>query len=497
MRFVRRPCFLMKAIFVVTVAMVFTAQAATAADAKLPVLGVTGTLPALLELVRDGNPSLRSQSDRVAAAAYEVEAVDGFFDTTISAAAGFAEGAMRTPGSLLPSITPDKSWVTEAALERPLRHGGVKLRASVGRWDSIGGGEIDNNSGTIAGAVIEKPLWRDRDFAMQRLEREAAQHGVDVAQARRLIVWQDTCHNMGVAYVDWLAACAEMKESQAAYGRVAQLLQETEKRVELDTTPAYQLAPARMEVAFSQDALYQAQAALDAARIKIMEVAGGSLPPDYLPEPAESELRDWADACARVAGDLPLGLDITVRHEWRAASAETMKHGALVRRSREEMKSDLSLFGGAGWRLNNQPSTRGDSDFGWEAGIVWRRPWGFAAEKATTAAREAEANAAQAELAAVITEIEAEFSRATTALEAACRRLEWVDRAVEAARNNLEAEAERFRLGEGRSRLVLDAQKDLTTANRSANAAAAQTIRAYINQARAAGIDFLPFKATP
>ena len=91
----------------------------------------------------------------------------------------------------------------------------------------------------------------------------------------------------------------------------------------------------------------------------------------------------------------------------------------------------------------------------------------------------------------------AEYQRAQTLFVAACRRLASVDRAVEEAQGSLDAESERFRLGEGRSRLVLDAQKDLSAANRSANAAAAQVIRAFINKSYAAGIPFMDFRAAP
>ncbi len=483
--------------FVVVVAFVALAACTVpAADPPPPVLGVTPTLPALLARVREANPQVRAQTDRVAAAGYDAAAVEGFFDTTLSAASGLAEGAMRTPGSILPGVAPTEAWVTEATAARPLRQG-VWLRGSLARWDSLGGGAADNDSGTVAGAALEKPLLRDRGFALQRLEREAARQGVEVAQASRQTVWQDTCHAVTLAYVDWLDAHAEQVESLAASGRVARLLAETESRVALDATPSYQLASARMEVAFRQDDLHRAQAALGAARIRLVELAGGDLPLDALPPPEADELRRWADACARAGRDTPFALHVPERPEWRAAAAAAAQADTLVRRAREDLKADLSLFGGVGWRLDDEPGRRGDSDLAWEAGVVWRSPLGHDAEKARAAAREADACASRAVLAATITAVAAEFERARTAFESACSRLASIDRAVEEARASLDAEVERFRLGEGRSRLVLDAQKDLSAANRSANAAAAQTIRAYADQARAAGVPFAPFHATP
>lgn len=485
---------LMKRFVVFLLVTVSLACAEAAADP--PIVGVTPTLPALLVCMREANPRVRAQTDRVAAAGYDAVAVDGFYDTTLSAAAGLAEGAMRTPGSILPGVAPAEAWVTEVTATRPLRQGFL-LKASLARWDSFGGGAAINDSATIAGAALEKPLLRDRGFARQRLEREAAQQGVEIAQAWRQVVWQDTCHAMTHAYVDWLAAHAEMTESIAASGRVARLLHETETRVRLDATPSYQLASARMEVAFRQDDLHRAQAALLATRIRLAELAGGVLPADVLRPPEADELRRWADACASTGRSAPFTLQIPERPEWRMAATAAAQADTLVRRAREDLKADLSIFGGVGWRLNNVPGSRRDSDMAWEAGIVWRSPLGYDSEKALAAARAADASASRSDLAATISAVVAEFERARTSFESACERLASIDRAVEEARASLEAESERLRLGEGRSRLVLDAQKDLSAANRSANTVAAQTIRAYTDQARAAGISFASFRATP
>jgi outer membrane protein TolC len=76
-------------------------------------------------------------------------------------------------------------------------------------------------------------------------------------------------------------------------------------------------------------------------------------------------------------------------------------------------------------------------------------------------------------------------------LAAARDRLDIVDRAVGEARRALDAESERMRLGEGRSRNVLDAQKDLTTAERRANQAALDTVLAILDLLHAAGVPLL------
>ena len=443
---------------------------------------------------RAANPLLDAEAARVEAAVYDADAVDGFYDTALAAASGFAEGPLRTPGSALPGVAPTESWVAEVTATRPLRQG-VRLRASIARWDSIGGGAVDNAAGTVAGMSVEKPLLRDRSFASQRLDAEAAAHGTERARAWQVAVWQDTCHAVIRAYADWLAAQAEFTESLASSARVARIVEETETRVKLETTPAYQLAAARMEVAFRQDELHQASAAIQTMRIRLEELAGGSLPADILPVPAPDELRRWAEACLTAGRAAPVALAVPDRPEWLAAVAAADEADARARRAREDLKSDLSFVAGVGLRVSSAPSASTDPDLAWEAGLVWRRPLGFDSERARAAAREADARAAQADLAVIALRVAAEHARAVVAFASACDRLDSVDRAVEEALTSLDAESDRFRLGEGRSRLVLDAQKDLSAATRRANAAAAETIRAFADLVRAAGVPVAPLYA--
>ena len=87
--------------------------------------------------------------------------------------------------------------------------------------------------------------------------------------------------------------------------------------------------------------------------------------------------------------------------------------------------------------------------------------------------------------------IAAEQARARAVLAAARDRLGMVDQAVGEAQRALAAEEQRLALGEGRSRNVLDAQKDLTDAERRANVAALDMIVAFTQMLHAAGVPLL------
>jgi outer membrane protein TolC len=179
------------------------------------------------------------------------------------------------------------------------------------------------------------------------------------------------------------------------------------------------------------------------------------------------------------------------RPEMQAAFERAEEAGSLTRLAREDGRDDISFQAGVGWTLDDADDDgHTHSGSGWQAAVVWRRPLGFRAETATLAARAADAEAARRDMQALQTAIDSEIARARAAWQAGCDRLALVDVAVTEARSGLEAEEDRFRLGEGRSRNVLDAQKDLTTAARRVYAVAAETIRAYADLVRATGAPF-------
>jgi hypothetical protein len=165
-----------------------------------------------------------------------------------------------------------------------------------------------------------------------------------------------------------------------------------------------------------------------------------------------------------------------------------------VRKARDAARSDLSVEVASSWRGENADGPWGndrvlsDEHLGAEALVVWRRPFAFRAEKSAVRQLEAQRDelleaAREARLA-----IAADVQAARIAFDLARRRLEIVSQAVEAAERTVDAERRRFRLGEGRSRNVLDAQKDLTGAIRRQAQIATDVLRAHSDFRFAAGV---------
>jgi outer membrane protein TolC len=468
-----------------------------AAGVASPTASSPGTnLACLLDIAGRSNPRVLAAGRRIDAATARALSLDGLYDPVLHATAGRADTPARAARSPLPATPAFGVLAAEGGFSAAVR-GGARLDATLTRWQALDRSDGDDFH-DAAGVGLDVPLVRDRGFRSQDWRVDAAARAVDAARARAEAEWQDTCREVTRAYADWLLALAERTESERALGRVTNLLAEAEERERLAVIPAYQLHTTRMEVSLRREDLRQSLASLQQARLRLAETVGADLPADLAA--TDGELQAWAAACAagrtgtlaRAAAartdDLP---------ELRAAAAEVAAAEARIRLAREDLRPDVSLVAGVGCALDDGPDAGSDdATVGWEVSAVWRRAWERVGERAALDAATADRDAAAADRRTAVVAAVASLGRAREALQSASERLDLVDAAVAEARLSLEAEGERFRLGDGRSRNVLDAQKDLTAAVRRANAAAADTARAFADLVRAAGLPLAPLPPT-
>ncbi len=458
------------------------------AEAWLP----GGALP-VLAAVQTNNPQLAAARSSVDAERGRADANEGFYQPRAALAAGGSRGPSAAPESSLVPRLPGDAASLQAGVLVPLR-AGATLGAGAGQRRLFDADGFDDLGQSVAGLRMEIPLLRDRGFRLQRLRQAALESAVGAAEARARAVGEAVAMEALARYAVWLHAAADVREYEQSVRRVERLLAETAGRVALKTLAEYQVFTAQMEVAFRQEELRQAQAALANAGHGLAALLGGWLP--ELPAAGPAELRVWAalgatgDVARLMALALPRAELIEAGHQVRAA-----EQTGLARE--EEMRSSLALVAGVGYQGEDEDGGLGrdnllaDERAGVEVALVWSRPFAFDAERAAARAQAAETAAARAEQRRIGLEIAAAQAQAMASLAAARDRLDIVDRAVGEARRALDAESERMRLGEGRSRNVLDAQKDLTTAERRANQAALDTVLAILDLLHAAGVPLL------
>ena len=128
-----------------------------------------------------------------------------------------------------------------------------------------------------------------------------------------------------------------------------------------------------------------------------------------------------------------------------------------------------------------------DRHFGGEISLVWRRKIDYRGPKAREARHRARIQELNENLRNEALNIHQAIATARLQYASAASRLELVNQGIAAAKRTLDAELERFSLGENTSTNVTDAQKNLTTIMQRQATAAADLLRAKANYRFATG----------
>lgn len=437
----------------------------------------------LVALAYSNSPALQAAREATYQAAAAHDAVNEFLDPTTKAAAGWLSGNAATPLLSAPSGLPAAdAYGASAALEVPVRPGayagvGVSEQYLANPAEGVASGYR-----TLVGAQIRIPLLQDRGFSLWKQNRLRLRDLQTAADARLLETRQSVRHAVELGYITYLEGVANIAAAESATERARQLLNEAEELVRLKVVPEYQLAPARLELSLRREENSTAIQATDAARLRLIQVLGLT-PPRPLTTDEQALIR-FADIARLPADDLPPGQP-PGRGALRELDALSAAAAAETRSLDDKLRPDLGLSLRGVWAADDtttDPANGGlvsGEESSAAAVLVWTRPW----DQTGGRARLRESRAREAQLAELRREL---LDRLTTDravsrrdYEGARTRLEEINTAVEQARLTLEAEAERFRLGEGRSRNVLDAQNDLTKAYRSRNAIVAALLKGH------------------
>jgi outer membrane protein TolC len=442
-------------------------------------------LDELITLAYSNSPTLQAAREGTRQAEAAHDATGEFLDPRTTATAGRLDGDASAPLLAAPLWLPTAdAYGAAAAVEVPVRPG---LYAGVGvskqyLIDPAKG--VDPGSRTAVGGQIRIPLLQDRGFSQWRLSQARRKELQTAAEAHQLETRQAVRHAVELAYIAYLAELANAATAESATDRAQQLLKEAEELVRLKVVPEYQLAPARLELALRREEIYAASQAIDTARIRLQQVLGSAPPSLLTTNPATLITR----AASLAALELPACTGVcSARGALREVDALSAAAAADSRTLDDKLRPDLGLSLRGVWSTEETSSPTTDNNGTLAGGdtssaaalLVWTRPWSQTGPRA----RLRESRAHEAQLAEVRRELQnrlsADLAAAHRDVTGAGERFKEITIAVEQARRTLEAEAERFRLGEGRSRNVLDAQNDLTKASRARNAIVAGLLKGH------------------
>ncbi|MGI6087045.1 MAG: TolC family protein [Kiritimatiellia bacterium] len=443
-------------------------------------------LQSLVAAAMEWNPRVRAAVHQLEQANAARAELRGFFDPQLSAGGEYRDSVYGRRETLL-----------QAGVHAPALPG-VYLDAAAEEhfFDQMG----DLNSTSLEyERLIQSRLWlglnvpllQDRGWRKWRLEDLQAQHAAIAADRQLLAVRQEVRRDIEQQYFNLLEAQALINVAVSATERAEKLLKEAEAMVSVQALPEYQVYAARSAAALRREEALAIIQNYDVAGVTLNSLVGAPTPV-ALSKPELDDVINWAMALQLPEQYRPEEI-LASRGSYARIMSLIDADRAACDLAKDRLRSRLSLVFEATFQGEDPDDLIATGRYlssrnaGVLAGVVWSRPWDYRAEKASVRAKTAQLAEQNESLRQAGLTIVAELATAHKRFIAAHGRLREASDAVAAARSALESEDERFRLGEGRSRNVLDAQKDLTDALKRQIVAGVELLRAYYAFDYAAG----------
>ena len=429
-------------------------------DTALPFRQAEAELRRLTVMALERNPQVlaaRHEVERYAAAQDELK---GFFDPQLKASALGQRDAWYGQDGFLNTAGTEMALMPGAYLD---------VEAGQNYLKNLSDDHHDRMAQTVLTTRLRVPLNRDRGFAIWKLDNRRAGAESLAAQARLLDACQTVRLEVEQRYVVLCEAQAQFAVATAASRRANKLLEDTREMVRLKTVPEYQVYPAQYEVAVRREDEMAALQAVGTAQLRLAETLAAPVAAGAAAQEAVAGtplVVVWAEAMP-LPFVPPLAKALEARGKWLDFQEQATAARIEIRRQQEGLKSNVALTVEGGWQGEEPDGMVGagaysfDHNFGGLVGVTWSRPLGYQAERSRVRQVAARLAKLEEEGRGVELTVKTEMETARRDYEQARERLRVLSEGVTAARRTLEAEEQRFRLGEGRSRNVLDAQKDL------------------------------------
>lgn len=444
---------------------------------------------------REANPALAAAVARLEEQRFVQARTAASLDPVVTAGAGWAEDPGAVPWAGGSAQQPPDAFAASLGVELAVPPGAYVNIGLAERYLRNGHADFDRLYQSLFGAQVRVPLARNRRFLEWHARTQGARSRVEAARDRVLVEAQSLRHAVETAYLKALLARADAETVSSARDRARRLLADAEALSQLKVIPEYQVLTARMEVHLTEEQLLNAEVVYETHLIELGRWIGVSEPVPI--RSGLDDLIDWSSGLKPVERVSPSAAR-AARGVYREQENQLRAELADGRLAVEQLRPELTVSAAFTWQGENPDGLFGDRALlrdertGGEVAVVWRFPWGGREAAAERLARRRREDAAQRVLEEVGLLVAAQQAAAHARLVSDRKRLARGTEAVSAAQAALAAEEERFRLGEGRSRNVLDAQKDLTQAVLRRNQAAASLLQAAADYRYACGYDSVP-----
>ncbi|MBR5024297.1 MAG: TolC family protein, partial [Victivallales bacterium] len=343
---------------------------------------------------------------------------------------------------------------------------------------------------TLFGVRIRVPLLRNRGFRNLSIEREMALAEYNAAVSSLLDVAQRLRRDVTLAYIAAYESLSSYKVTQEATVRFKRLVNEAKDLNKLKVIPEYQIFDAQMDLQLGIENEEIARNRFALNLITLSSLIGGH---------RQVTLKNGPDILFQIASETKKLDEITMEEalENRGSYLQVKNNleyaRAQIASTLEEQKDDVTFNMGLSWQGEMHDHFDGsfkystDRHIGADASVIWKRTLDYRGPRARQARFDARVQQLKENLRSVALDIDVQRRNAINNFRTALSRIDIVSKGIEASQKTLAAEQERFRLGEGTSSNVTDAQKELTSLQQRRTSAAADLLRAKTNYLFAIG----------
>ena len=457
----------------------------------LPLLLCADELSDFLKRAEEANPSVQAALQRAEQARQQILETEEFLDSSLYLAAGRTEEDRD-----MPLEPPNYNQLTGNSLEL---QGGVEIPLAQGAYVTTGfstrklykDSAYEHLYQNLATLQLSIPLWRDRGFAVYSHRLSAARAEYEQSLCDLLAVKQNLRHQLELAYITAYETMATCRVKEEATERFRRLVKEAKELARLKTIPEYQVQETELELQIGLDDEDAAHNAHQLALVALATLLGSQENLELVGQP-----QALIDACALVPEQPqapPRDQLLAQRGDTAALACQIRAARAQAERYEEEAKDSLFLSAGLSYLAESEKydfhsyRKRTDDNLEGEISLTWRRSFGNRGARARQQRFEARVSELLADLSQAELNASSQLRQAEFSCLSARRRIDIVRQGIAAAEETVRAETQRFQLGEGSSKAVLDAQKNLTDILQRQTNAAADLLRAYADFRHAAG----------
>jgi len=448
-------------------------------------------LTALLETAEQHSPGLQAARERIEQALLKHSELLEFFDPALFAAVGRATDYHALPLQSNYSVLGSNSLEVQGGVEVPIQPGAY---VSVGAASRLlyEPADYDRLYQNLFGVRVRVPLLRDRGFSVFGHRRTAAMAEYNQRVSELMGLRQALRRDIQSAYITAYEYLSILHIAQGASQRFDALVKVARELANLKTIPDYEVYSTERELQIGREDEEKARNNLQGSLVRLAMLIGTGQAIQLKGDP--DDIIDKGEV-ALVLPDISLADALQRRGEVQSILQQISLAQSNFAINEEQMKDELYVHAGATIQGENADTPfevhrkTSDEYLAGELTVVWSRPLDYYGSKTR-----------RSRFQSVISELKADFAQAELSVNqqletgklnfaSARRRMELIANGMKAAQETLASEQERFRLGEGASSDVLDAQKNLTIMLQRLTLAAADLLRARIEYLYAGGFD--------